>query len=310
MVFGRLFGKSEKKAPLDEASKLSPAITSSILNTVGAKNIPVMPGAAQKAFQLSTDPKAEARDFIEVIESDEALSARVLRIANSVYFDRGKPSKTIEESVLVIGMNELRCLLNSNTLSDIFPSSHPARAQLWANDVATALIARGLAQMLLPSKAEIAFLGGLMHDIGKLLLLQRAGDIYSKIIDIVAQEGVDFPSAEEREFVFDHTEVGYLIGEKWNFTPELLSIIRNHHRPWIDIPSASLIGIVKGSDIISHALGFGHPKGFSKFKSHCESELDDVWQNLSLPPGDKKDLLRRFEKAYEMEYDLYSGMGK
>lgn len=310
MVFGRLFGKSEKKPSLDEAHKLSAAVADSILNTVGAKNIPVMPGAAQKAFQLSTDPKAEARDFIEVIESDEALSARVLRIANSVYFDRGKPSKTIEESVLVIGMNELRCLLNSNTLSDIFPSSHPARTQLWANDVATALIARGLAQLLLPSKAEIAFLGGLMHDIGKLLLLQRAGDLYVKIVETVGREGVDFPAAEEREFVFDHTEVGYLIGERWNFTPELLAVIRNHHKPWSEVPKGSIIGIVKGADIIAHALGLGHPKGYAKFKGSCEARLDEVWDNLSLPQGDKKDLLKRFEKAYEVEYDLYSGVGK
>ena len=63
-----------------------------------------MPGAAQKAFQLATDPNAEARDFIEVIESDEALSARVIKIANSVYFDRGNKSATIEASVTVIGI--------------------------------------------------------------------------------------------------------------------------------------------------------------------------------------------------------------
>lgn len=310
MVFGRLFGKSGKKPSEDEAPKLNPAIAQSILNTVGAKNIPVMPGAAQKAFQLSTDPKAEARDFIEVIESDEALSARVLRIANSVYFDRGKPSKTIEESVLVIGMNELRCLLNSNTLSDIFPSSHPTRSQLWANDVATALIARGLAQQLLPSKAEIAFLGGLMHDIGKLLLLQRAGDLYVKIIETVSREGVDFPAAEEREFVFDHTEVGHLIGEKWNFTPELLSIIRHHHSPWGEFPNNPLISIVKGADIIAHALGLGHPRTFGKYKSICEARLGEVWESLGLPPGDRKDTLKRFEKTFEMEFDLYSGTGK
>src|SRR5438105_4911837 len=109
-MFDALFGRIKKSS--DRVNKLSAAISESILRSVGAKGIPTMPGPAQKAFQLSTNPNAEARDFIDVIESDESLSARVLRIANSVFFDRGQQSKTIEESVTVIGIEELKCLLN------------------------------------------------------------------------------------------------------------------------------------------------------------------------------------------------------
>jgi HD-like signal output (HDOD) protein len=150
-MFGGLFGKSKSKKDNRSVQQLSPAISSSILSAVGSQSIPPMPGAAHKAFQLAIDPNAEARDFIEVIEADEALAARVLRIANSVFYDRGKTSASVEESVTVIGINELRCLLNANTLSDIFPCRHPARTQLWANDIATALIAKQLSQRLLPS---------------------------------------------------------------------------------------------------------------------------------------------------------------
>ncbi len=87
----------EKKKPSEGFTRLSGPIQDAINAAIGPKGIPTMPGAAQKAFQLSTDPNAEARDFIEVIESDEALSARVVKIANSVYFDRGKKSETIED---------------------------------------------------------------------------------------------------------------------------------------------------------------------------------------------------------------------
>jgi len=142
-MFGKLFGRQDKSA-VENTPGLAAPVAEAILNTVGARSISTMPGAAQKAFQLATDPSAEARDFVEVIESDEALSARVLKISNSVYFDRGKPTNTIEEAVLLIGMNELRCLLNATTLSEIFPSRASARTQLWSNDIATALISRHL----------------------------------------------------------------------------------------------------------------------------------------------------------------------
>ena len=153
-MFGKLFSRNKDKAGRDKAPGLAPATARSVLTVVGSQAIPAMPSAAQKAFQLSIDPSAEARDFIQVIESDEGLSARVIKIANSVYFDRGRVNETIEDCVLVIGINELRSLLNATTLSEIFPSRHPARSQLWANDIATALISRSLAGRICPGKED------------------------------------------------------------------------------------------------------------------------------------------------------------
>ena len=311
-MFGRFFGKSKPKQATG-LPPLSTSISGSILNVVGAKSIPSMPGAAQKAFQLATDPNAEARDFMEVIESDEALSARIIKIANSVFFDRGQKSTTIEASVTVIGINELRCILNANALTDIFPSKHPYRSVLWANDIATGLIARNLAQRLMPAKAEIAFLGGLMHDIGKLLLLQRSTDEYGRVLKIVETEGISFSDAEERRFPFTHTEVGQLIAERWNFTPEITTIIRDHHRPWdsSDAQSreVSLTSLVKSADIFAHALGLGHPKGFTKVKSNAQNQLEEVWSVLKIPADERKSMLEHFEKTYALEYDLYTSKG-
>src|SRR5690349_538903 len=84
----KLFGKKDTTSPY-HPPELSDALRRTILGSLGLKSIPAMPQAAQKAFQLATNPKAEAHDFIDLIESDEALSARVLKIANSVFYDRG-----------------------------------------------------------------------------------------------------------------------------------------------------------------------------------------------------------------------------
>ena len=307
-MFKGIFGKGKGRGP-DSAEKLNPNIASSIISTVGARSIPLMPGAAQKAFKLSVDPKAEARDFIEVIESDESLSARVLKIANSVFFDRGKPTSTIEESVNVIGINELRCLLSSTTLSELFPTSNRTRWHLWVNDVSTALIARSIAQRVLPSKAEAAFLGGLLHDIGKLLLLQRQSGEYMKIMETVKNSGTDFCSAEEQIFPFDHAEVGHLIGEKWSFSPDLIAVISSHHKSWNELAAGpvSVTLIVKAADITAHALGHGHPAEFSRFRMKCEEQLPQVWEVLRIPPEDQKQTLSNYQKVFELEFDLYAG---
>ncbi len=310
-MFGFNFNKKTLPVPALPSSGLSNGLIDAICASLGSRSIPTMPGAAQKAFQLSVDPNAEARDFIDVIESDESLSARVLKIANSVYFDRGKSSNTIEEAVIVIGLNELRCLLSATTLSEIFPSNQPLRTQLWANDIATALIARTLGARLLPNKQELLFLGGLMHDIGKLLLLQRLPAEYLEVAKRVENRGIEFVEAEHESFVFDHTEVGQLIGERWNFSAELQSILRNHHRAFADLPSNDsqffVAGIVKAADLIAHALGLGHGRGFHKLRSCSEVNLNQAWEYLNIPASDQKALLDGAKRSFDTEYDLYAG---
>jgi putative nucleotidyltransferase with HDIG domain len=303
-MFKKLFGKKTEAEP-QSVQPLGGAIAEAIMSAVGLKGVPPMPPAAQRAFQLSTDPNAEARDFVEVIESDEALSARVLKIANSVYFDRGKPSQTIEESVLVIGINELRSLLSATTLSEIFPCSHRARQELWSHDIATALTARKLAERLAPAKCDLVFLGGLMHDLGKLLLLQRVTPDYLRVLDQVEHAGVSFCAAEADIFVFDHAEAGQLIGEKWKFSEELLDMIGNHHAhfegPQTPCPLAQ---IVQAADHIAHALGLGASGKLAKLRSRLYEELPDVLSTLGFT-DDQREFLQNVRRTFEVERDAY-----
>lgn len=307
LVTGNMWNKllGRKKNSLPSSEPVAAGVLDAIFTTVGSRSIPPMPGAAQKAFQLAVDPSAEARDFVEVIESDEALSARIVRIANSVYFDRGHGSKTIEQAVNVIGINELRCVLNANALAELFPSRHPARAQLWAHDIATALIARQLARRSVPAKAELAFLGGLMHDIGKLLLLQRAEEKYLQVLQLIERDGRSFKEAEGEIFVFDHTEVGKVIASRWNFTQELADILGRHHT---DPPSAqSLPALVRGADILAHGLGLGHGKGMHRLQEKMKELIPDTLAALDIPPSEHRSQLDLMARTFETEFNLYAG---
>lgn len=309
-MLGKLFGSGNKK-PAATSQTLSPGIKDAIFAVVGNKSIPPMPGAAQKAFKLSTDPNAEARDFIDIIESDEALSARVIKIANSVFFDRGHQSKTIEESVTVIGINELRCLLSSTSLAEIFPSNNPGRQSMWAHDVATGLISKAISARLGPLDADLAFLCGLMHDIGKLLLMQRASENYSKVFKMVEENGEDFCRAEEKVFMFTHNDVGQLIAEKWNFSPELADAIASHHQEWDLIKANSanwqLVYTIKAASIFAHALGLGHTKNLARLKNKNAELAHEAFERLGIPESEQKTQLANFARTFETEFELYSG---
>jgi putative nucleotidyltransferase with HDIG domain len=307
-MFGKLFGKlapkNKRGAPL-----LSQGVRASIESVVGARGIPPLQGAAYNAFQLSINPSAEVQDFIEVLESDEALSARVIKISNSVFFDRGKKTSTLEEAILMIGIEELRCILNASTLSELFPSKNPIRALLWAHDVATGIFARELARRCAPNAAETAFLAGLMHDIGKLLLLQRTPELYAKVIAHIEREGSSYREAEAEVFLFDHTEVGQLIGERWAFGEELTEAIRNHHQVFPPLAAGvtpSTSAIIYCADRIAHALGIGHPRGFFKLRSQAEEGLKEALAVIGLSDRSPREILTEYAKLYERESQLYT----
>jgi len=308
-MLSKLFGSKREEPAKGGLVPLPSGLRQSILSSLGSKAIPSMPNASHQAFQLATNPNADARDYIEVLEADEGLSARVLKIANSVFYDRGGGSKTIAEAVTVIGISELKGLLNASALSGVFPLKHPLRAQLWSHNIASALTSREIGRIVLPSQTDQAFVGGMMHDVGKLLLLQQHTDLYERIYRRGLAEGIDSVTAEQEEYPFNHTHVGQAIGERWNFSPELISIIRHHHDSWKDIESSSIVGVVKASSIISHALGLGAGRDAFSLKRVYEPRLAEAFEFLRIPSQEQSSIMREAELSFNSEFELYESWG-
>lgn len=309
-MLSRFFGEIKRDEPAKgQLARLPEGIHQSIISSLGSKAIPSMPKASHQAFQLATNPNADARDYVEVLETDEGLSARVLKIANSVFYDRGGGSKTIEQAVTVIGISELKGLLNASALSGIFPLKHPLRAQLWAHNIATALTARQIAMQCCPSQTDQAFLGGMMHDIGKLLMLQQHTEIYQRVFRHGIAEGFESVVAESEEYPFNHTHVGLAIGAQWNFQPELVEIIKNHHELWKNIEPKSLVGIVKASSTIANSLGLGASKDAFLLKRSYEPMLPEAFEYLGITKPQQAPLLREAELLFNSEFELYESWG-
>ncbi len=302
-MLSKLFGSKSKSS--DTHPPLADGVRQSIMSYLGVKSLPIMPKVAQQAFQLATNPNAEPEDYIAVVERDEGLSAKVLKIANSVYYSRGTASRTIPEAVTVIGVTELKCLMNSTALSNFFPSRHQLRGLFWAHDIAVAITARTLAQTIQPEDADMAFLGGLMHDVGKLFILQQHTNTYEKVITKGLSEGLESIEGEVLEYPFDHTQVGHLIAERWHFSPELTGIISRHHKPWKEIPPHSVLALVKTANIMAHTLSLGAGRDAGQARRIYEPMLPEAFQFLGIEAPLQKELLSTASSTFENERNLY-----
>jgi putative nucleotidyltransferase with HDIG domain len=298
-----------KTRAIKEPPPLADGVQQSILGYLGMRSIAIMPRAAQQAFEIATNPNSEAEEYVTLVERDEGLSARVLKIANSVYYNRGSGSKTIAEAINVIGITELSGLLNASALSHFFPSRHPLRVTLWKHNIGVAVAARVLARSANPSAPEQAFLAGLMHDIGKLLMVQQQPTMYERVVKRAHAEGLESATAETEEFPFDHTQVGHLIAERWKFSADLITVISSHHRPWSDIAPRSVTAVVKAADSVAHVLGLGAGVDTSALRRVHEPLLSDAWRSLEIPPSEQETVLRSITRTFDEEHSMYESWG-
>ncbi|NWG13354.1 MAG: HDOD domain-containing protein [Acidobacteria bacterium] len=201
-----------------------------------AGDLPPMPALAVQALHLTKDAKASARDLQRVIERDQALAARILRIVNSPMFALKAKVSTVSHAVAVLGMDAVRSIIMSASVQQILQTGvvkgHDLGTKLlfehsWGAGVA----ARILAERTGYSGREEAFLCGLMHDIGKPILMKNFPERYAGIMAEVYGRGTAFHTLEMQMFGFSHAHVGALVAEKWNFPKQLIDAIGAHHDP-------------------------------------------------------------------------------
>lgn len=304
-----LFGSKKKKSNLSGLVKTSLAVEMQIKNTLGIRKLESMPLQAARAFQLASDHKATTADFVKVIEADEALSARIIRIANSVYFRRGEEARDIEKAVANVGLNELRCLISATMLRSLLQGTHRAREQIWANAVGTAICCRQLSHFTRCSEGE-AFLCGLLHDVGKLIMIRRGGSLYEKVINLVSSGTKSFIEAEEEVFDLNHVDVGKWIGQVWHFPESAIRAIAFHHSSWSRDSkdcgkNTSPAMLVKACDMIAHAGGIGHPGNFRPFQDKAEEELPLAFKQLGIANQDEHALVEQIRRQFDEEFSLY-----
>ncbi|MCD6420179.1 MAG: HDOD domain-containing protein [Synergistetes bacterium] len=230
-----------------------------IVNKV--RDIPPLPHAVVKALELIRDARSNASDVVKVVSLDQGLTAKVLKLANSAYYGYSKRISTLSEAIVILGFKTLKSLLLASSVYNLMNKELDGYAlekgELWRHSVCAAFVARYTALKIRYRDEEEAFIAGLMHDIGKIVLSQYVKFGYTLIEKAVNERKIPFMDAEKEIFGVDHAEVGMKIAEKWNFPESLVEAIGYHHKPEMAERHPTLAGITHVADAICLMMGIG-----------------------------------------------------
>lgn len=194
-----------------------------------------LPDIYYRVIEAIHDPNRSIADISDIVGKDPALSAKVLQLVNSSFYSLLQEVDTLTRSLALIGTNQLMTIVTGVSVVSIFKniSSRLLNMRLfWEHSVACGIVARLLANYL-PGvvNSERYFVAGLLHDLGRLIMVQSIPEEYSVIFDQSDKQNQNLSQVEEHKFGFDHAQVGAFLAEKWNLPLSLEKMIRYHHQP-------------------------------------------------------------------------------
>jgi HD-like signal output (HDOD) protein len=224
-----------------------------------SENLPVLPQAVSNVLKLADDPAAGPRDMEKVIERDPAITAKILRAANSAYY--GSPNvPTIGRAIAFLGMNVVRSLVVSIAFQQMVSgkggSNRFDSLEYWRHSLAVATGARILGRMKMAQRAEELYCAGMMHDVGLLVLDRFLNSDLDIAIESCQMNKIPLHEAEIAQMSFSHAEVGGLLAEKWALTPLIRNAIKYHHNPSEDGDFFETTCYIAAANTLAHQCGF------------------------------------------------------
>lgn len=220
-------------------------------------HLPTLPHILLNLLEACGNDDTSMSDIAGIVDKDPALCAKILRLVNSVYYSFSSEVKSFQQALSLLGTDTIRSIAISAAVYRVFNRVADTGAfnlrQFWWHSLMCAVLARSIAARVHAPAAESAFLSGLLHDIGKLVLLQNDPDRYLAFLEQTGQ-GTAVPAAERAHLGCDHCEAGVWLTRHWHLQPFLADAIRYHHEPLHRIvDSLPLVRIVYAANRLAKA---------------------------------------------------------
>lgn len=235
--------------------------------------------------RISNDPHSDIEDVVNVARKDPELAASLLKLANSSVYNNGEVVGTIEEAAQLLGLRAVvQCSLALGIIKKInIPAGSFDLTSFWRRSLSVATISEAVyehAPRLIKKIVDpkLLYTAGLLHDIGMLALIQGFQDEMMSVIERAIESGQPIQAVEQREFGFDHQDVGRILFKKWALPEELQCVAGFHHNP-LNLKRRlyyPLVDIVYVADYICCAGGPETPTAFQP------AMLEDVWNRSRL----------------------------
>jgi putative nucleotidyltransferase with HDIG domain len=285
-------------------------MNSELENTImSAGDLPTIPIVATKVMKLIESDRATAEELSKVVSSDPAVAARVLKISNSSFYGRQGKIQNLSSAIVLLGYTTLKSIVVTASVRQVYQPFGLTEKMLWEHSFGAALAARTIAKAIGGVDQEEAFLAGLFHDIGKVIMNSQDPSKFRMVMERCYNEEILFNEAERSFYSFTHAEAGALVIKKWNFPDTLTQAVQQHHAfaftELNDIAPLHLTSVVSLADLFCLRLGIGqrHPMEDLPLTGTKAAGF------LGLDEERLEALLEEFREAYENDKSSLSAAG-
>ncbi len=210
--------------------------------------LPPLPAVAARVMSMVEDDRTSALDLAQVLSTDQALTAKLIRISNSAYYGFARRVSTVREAVLVLGFKQVRQVAIGASVMSSFKGPRRDDAfdldLFWGHSVAVAVASEILAKKTRAAKPEDAFTAGILHDIGRLVIRKVMPVEFHEAVVLARTGEMSLRAAELARTGYAHDDVGRALGELWKFPSHLVDAIGGHHNRKLTPSNDGLAGIV------------------------------------------------------------------
>lgn len=229
------------------------------------------------------------------VSQDQALTAKTLRLANSSFYGMQRKVTTIQEAIAVLGFRNVRSLITTAALAGSFTATNSGGFDFrafWRHSIATAVCAKTLARQLNMNQ-DYAYTAGLLHDIGRLVLVTRFAKNYEETLAYRAREDCYLMEAERAILGIDHAMAGQALASHWKFPVAMQLAVAHHHAPE-EPECGALAALIHIADAIAHALDF------SQDENALAPQVSSLaWNSLNLDQVAFMEVFRKAEHDFE-----------
>ena len=238
-----------------------------------------MPSVYFKVNKLLQDKQALIENVARIIEVDPAMSSSILRLINSAFYGRPTQSNSIAHAVMILGFNAVKnavvsvAILDTLSLKDRYPNF--SIADFWRHSVSVAVLGKQLAERTRLISPEDAFIAGLLHDIGKIIMIKYFKEDFGKVLQAMQETNCSFSDAEADVASIDHVQIGAYLARKWQLPEDIIQAIASHHYYITSSKSTGLVECVMMGNALSNSGYQINPDDYV-FEDHIEKVMNPL----------------------------------
>jgi len=265
-------------------------------------NVPTLEGILEKIKPLMDSSNTGVEDIANIISSDQILSAKILRVVNSVFYGFPGRISSLRHALIILGFDAVKGLILSTSVFDSMLAA--GFYGLWEHSMGCAVTAGVIARKTRDPNPEEISIAALLHDIGKVIIKTELPEESSRIDQVVEEKQISTYEAEREILGFDHTTVGKWLCQGWNLPDKLADPIACHHQPDLSQSAKRQTAITHVANVFVRAIGFGFGG------DNLVPRIDQAaWDILDMPDSVVKEIIKEMDGKLEDAEDFLAANG-